>query len=136
MRSRADRRQFVDLPFGLHGTDTPWIPPLKLERHLFLTPRLNAFFKHGEAELFLAERDGRTVGRVSAQIDVNFNEFHGNSWGMFGFLEVEEDQEALDALLEAAAGWLREETGFSSSDTARHCSDAHCDRPVRESPHA
>ena len=108
VRSLADRRQFIDLPFRLHGTGTPWIPPLKLERHLFLSPRFNAFFKHGEAELFLARRDGRVVGRVSAQIDRNFNEFHDNSWGMFGFLEFEEDPDVVAALLDAAAAWLRE----------------------------
>ena len=84
-----------DLPFRLHGTGTPWIPPLKLERHLFLSPRFNAFFKHGEAELFLARRDGRVVGRVSAQVDRHFNDFHDNAWGMFGFLEFEEDPEVL-----------------------------------------
>lgn len=108
VRSLADRRQFIDLPFRLHATGTPWIPPLKLERHLFLSPRFNAFFKHGEAELFLARRDGRAVGRVSAQVDRNFNEFHDNSWGMFGFLELEEDPEVLAALVDAAAAWLRE----------------------------
>jgi GNAT superfamily N-acetyltransferase len=108
VRSLADRRGFVDLPFGLHATGTPWIPPLKLERHLFLSHRLNAFFKHGEAELFLAWRDGRPVGRVSAQIDAAFNEFHDNAWGMFGFLEVEDDPEVLAALLDAAGAWLRE----------------------------
>ena len=48
------------------------------------------------------------VGRVSAQVDVNFNAFHDNAWGMFGFLEIEEDPEVLGALIEAAAGWLRE----------------------------
>jgi GNAT superfamily N-acetyltransferase len=84
------------------------VPPLKIERHLFLSPRFNAFFKHGEAELFLAWRDGRVVGRVSAQVDHHFNAYHDNAWGMFGFLEVEEDLEALNALLEAAAAWLRE----------------------------
>ncbi|MEA2332680.1 MAG: hypothetical protein QOH58_2818 [Thermoleophilaceae bacterium] len=83
------------------------MPPLKLERHLFLSPRFNGFFKHGEAELFLAWRDGRVVGRISAQIDHHFNEFHDNAWGMFGFLEVEDDLEALRELLDAAAGWLR-----------------------------
>jgi hypothetical protein len=108
VRTRADRRQFIDLPFRLHGTGTPWIPPLKLERHLFLSPRFNPFFKHGEAQLFLAWRDGRVVGRVSAQLDLNFNRYHDNSWGMFGFLEFEEDPEVLGALLRAAEGWLRE----------------------------
>jgi GNAT superfamily N-acetyltransferase len=108
VRSFADRRHFVDLPFRLHATGTPWIPPLKLERHAFLSRRLNPFFKHGEAELFLARREGRVVGRVSAQIDSAFNEFHDNAWGMFGFLELEEDPEVLAALLDAAAAWLRE----------------------------
>jgi GNAT superfamily N-acetyltransferase len=106
--SLADRRQFVDLPFRLHAIGTPWIPPLKLERHLFLSPRLNPLFRDGEAQLFLACRDGRPVGRISAQIDTGFNVFHGNAWGMFGFLELEEDREALAALLDAAGAWLRE----------------------------
>jgi hypothetical protein len=102
-----DLRAFVALPFRLHA-DTPWVPPLKLERHAFLNRKLNAYFKHGEAEYFLARRDGRVVGRVTAQIDREFNEFHDSRWGMFGFLEFEDDQEVLDALLGAAEGWLRE----------------------------
>ena len=70
--------------------------------------RFNAFFTHGEAQLFLARRDGRVVGRISAQIDHAYNEFHGSRWGMFGFLELEDDQEVADALLAAAEAWLRE----------------------------
>jgi hypothetical protein len=108
VRSLSDRRQFVDLPFRLHATGTPWIPPLKIERHLFLSPRFNAFFKHGEAELFLACRAERVVGRVSAQVDRKFNEHQQNDWGMFGFLEFEEDPEVLAPLLDVAGAWLRE----------------------------
>ena len=48
------------------------------------------------------------VGRISAQIDTAFNEFHDNAWGMFGFLELEDDVEVMRALLDAAAAWLRE----------------------------
>ncbi len=103
----SDLRTFVALPFRLHQ-GTPWIPPLKLERYIFLTRRLNAYFTHGEAEYFLARRGGRVVGRVSAQVDRAFNEFHASNWGMFGFLEFEDDQEVLDALLVAAEHWLRE----------------------------
>jgi GNAT superfamily N-acetyltransferase len=46
------------------------------------------------------------VGRISAQIDHAFNEFQQNAWGMFGFLEVEEDRDALESLLAAAGAWL------------------------------
>jgi GNAT superfamily N-acetyltransferase len=106
VRGFSDLREFVDLPFRLHA-GTLWVPPLKLERYAFLTRKLNAFFTHGEAEYFLARRDGRVVGRATAQIDFAFNQYHGARWGMFGFLELEEDPEVLDALLAAAETWLR-----------------------------
>jgi len=107
VRSRRELKQFVDLPYRLHA-GTPWVPPLKLERRMFLSRRLNPYFKHGEAEYFLARRGGRVVGRASAQVDRAFNEFHDSRWGMFGFLELEDDEEAMAALLAAAEGWLRE----------------------------
>ncbi|MDQ6834638.1 MAG: hypothetical protein M3016_00440 [Actinomycetota bacterium] len=97
-------REFVDLPFRLHA-GTPWIPPLKLERYQFLTRKLNPFFTHGEAQYFLARREGRVVGRITAQIDHDFNRFHNARWGMFGFLEFEDDQAILDALLQTAEAW-------------------------------
>ncbi len=105
---RADLREFIELPFRLHATSEEWVPPLRLERRLFLSPRFNKWFRHADAELFLARSEGRVVGRVSAQIDHNFNAYQRNDWGMFGFLELEESREVLDALLDAAAAWLRE----------------------------
>lgn len=105
--SRRELKRFVELPYRLHA-GTPWVPPLKLERRMFLSRRLNPYFKHGEAEYFLAKRGERVVGRISAQVDRAFNEFHDSRWGMFGFLELEDDEEAMTALLAAAEGWLRE----------------------------
>jgi GNAT superfamily N-acetyltransferase len=105
-RGAGSLKRFVDLPYRLHA-GTPWVPPLKLERLAFLSRKLNPYFKHGEAEYFLAWRDGRLVGRISAQIDRAFNEYHESRWGMFGFLELEDDPEVMQALLDAAAAWLR-----------------------------
>jgi GNAT superfamily N-acetyltransferase len=101
-------KRFIDLPFRLHANHPQWVPPLRLERRLFLNRRLNAFFTHGEAEYFLALRDGRVVGRVTAQINHAFNDQHDSRWGWFGFLEFEDDAEVLAALLAAADAWLRE----------------------------
>ena len=108
VRSGRDRREFIELPYRLHATSPHWTPPLRIERRLFLSPRFNAFFKHGEAQLFLARREGRVVGRISAHIDHAYNAFHGSRWGMWGFFECEDDQEAADALLAAAEAWHRE----------------------------
>jgi GNAT superfamily N-acetyltransferase len=105
VRGGSDLKRFIGVPYRLHA-GTPWIPPLKLERRLFLNRRLNPYFKHGEAEYFLALRGERVVGRVSAQVDHAFNEFHDSRWGMFGFLELEDDPEAMAALLDAAEDWL------------------------------
>src|SRR3954469_7892300 len=104
---RRDLKEFIELPYRLHSTSTVWVPPLRLERWLFLSKRFNAYFSHGDAQLFLARRDGRVVGRISAQYDDAFNAHHGNRWGMFGFLELEDDPEILPPLLDAAEGWLR-----------------------------
>ncbi|HWN73530.1 MAG TPA: hypothetical protein VNN15_06975 [Solirubrobacterales bacterium] len=106
VRGARALKRFVDLPYRLHA-GTPWIPPLKLERMAFLSRKLNPYFKHGEAEYFLAWRDGRVVGRISAQVDRAFNEFHESRWGMFGFLELEDDLEVMKALLAVAEDWLR-----------------------------
>ncbi len=103
-----DLKRFVDLPFRLHASQPMWVPPLKLERYMFLTRKLNAFFTHGEAEYFLAWRDGRVVGRVTAQINTAFNEQQQKNWGWFGFVEFEDDIEVVQALLEAASAWVRE----------------------------
>jgi GNAT superfamily N-acetyltransferase len=116
---RSDLRRFIDLPYRLHADQPRWAPPLKLERRIFLSRRMNPFFERGEAQLFLAwapaeEGSGhggggeRVVGRISAHIDHAYNEHHKARWGWFGFIEAEEDQEVFAALLDAAAAWLAE----------------------------
>ena len=42
------------------------------------------------AEYYLALRDGRPVGRITAQVDDNFQRFQDNRWGQFGFFEAEQ----------------------------------------------
>jgi GNAT superfamily N-acetyltransferase len=106
-RTHRDVGAFIDLPFRLHA-GTPWVPPLKLERRVFLDRRLGPYARRVDFELFLARRDGRVVGRISAHVDFAYNRHHDARWGWFGFLECEDDQEATDALLATAAQWLRE----------------------------
>jgi GNAT superfamily N-acetyltransferase len=106
--ARADLKAFIDLPFRLHSNHPLWVPPLKIERRLFLNRKMNAFFTHGEAAYLLAWRDGRAVGRITAQVNHAFDDYQKKNWGWFGFLEFEDDQEVLEALLAAAEDWLRE----------------------------
>lgn len=104
--SKRDLTTFIKLPWRLYRGEQNWVPPLISDRRKFLDPNKNPWFEHGEAQYFLAWRDGRAVGRISAQVDRVFNEFQGNDWGLFGFFECEEDPEVARALLDAAEGWL------------------------------
>jgi GNAT superfamily N-acetyltransferase len=106
--SRRDLGRFIKLPWRLYRNEPHWVPPLISERKRFLDPARNPFFDHAEAQYFLAWRDGEPVGRISAHIDHNFNDFHGNEWGLFGFFESEDDSGAAGALLGAAQDWLTE----------------------------
>ncbi|MEO7239961.1 MAG: N-acetyltransferase, partial [Sphingomicrobium sp.] len=65
----ADRTAFVDFAWTAYRDDPAWVPPLKDEVHGLLDPNKNPWFEHGRAALWLAERDGAVVGRISAQVD-------------------------------------------------------------------
>ena len=69
VKTRADRRAFVDFAWEVYKDDPYWVPPLKDEVHGLLDPKRNPWFGHGKAALWLAERGGKTVGRISAQVD-------------------------------------------------------------------
>ncbi len=106
---RAGLKQFIELPFALYADDPAWVPPLRAERRMHLSPRHNPFFEHGEGQLFLARRAGRVVGRISAQVNRLYHAQHPDEprTGFFGFLEGEDNPAVFRALLDAAAGWLR-----------------------------
>jgi GNAT superfamily N-acetyltransferase len=106
--SKRDLRRFIRLPFALYRNEPRWIPPLLIDMRKRLDRKNNPFFAHAEAEFFLAWRDGKPVGRISAHIDHQFNEFQNNTWGLFGFFECEDSQETAHALLAAAQTWLTE----------------------------
>jgi GNAT superfamily N-acetyltransferase len=106
--TKRDLMRFIKLPWRLYRNERSWVPPLVSERTKFLDRDKNPFFEHAEAEYFVAWRDGEPVGRVSAHVDRNLNEFQGTDWGLFGFFESENDPEIARALLETAEAWLRD----------------------------
>jgi GNAT superfamily N-acetyltransferase len=103
--SPADLRQFIDLPWDIYGRDPNWVPPLKADVRARLDFARHPFWEHARGALFLAERQGRAIGRISAQVDDNYNSLWNEKLGSFGFFECVDDQETADALFGAAARW-------------------------------
>ena len=113
LRSRADARAFVDFAWEVYANDPRWVPPLKDEVHGLITPGKNPWFEHGTAEFFLAERAGKVVGRISAQVDrlvlaMPEEQGGGPGMGQWGMLEAL-DADTAAALIARAEEWLRAE---------------------------
>lgn len=110
--TKADKRAFIDLPFRLYANNPNWVPPLKNDVNATITPGKNPWFEHGEAQLFLAERQEQVVGRISAHLDFLAlkqppEQGMGPGVGNWGFFEAE-DEGVAKALILAAEEWLRD----------------------------
>jgi hypothetical protein len=111
--TKKDRKAFVDFAWDVYKDDPAWVPPLKDEVHGLITPGKNPWFEHAKAQLWLAERGGKVVGRISAQVDELVLEHIGKGIGQWGMFEAL-DSEAAAALIATAEDWLRGE-GMTSA---------------------
>ncbi len=107
MRSRADRKAFIRLPWRIYENDPAWVPPLIMERKTFLDRKRHPFYQHGDAALFVAKKNGEVAGRIMASDDPRYNAEHQSNVGCFGLFDCVNDEAVAAALLQAAANWLR-----------------------------
>jgi GNAT superfamily N-acetyltransferase len=107
VRSREERDAFIKFPWFVYKEDPAWVPPLIMERKAFLDRKRHPFYRHGDATLFLAKRNGEIVGRIMASDDPNYNALHQSNVGCFGLFECVDDVDVARALFSAANDWLR-----------------------------
>ncbi len=105
--SSSLQREFLLYPERLYADSPHWVCPLRIERRDFFDPKKNPFFDNADVQLFLARRDGKVVGRISAHIYHPHNLTHNEKTGFFGFFECENDYEIARSLWDAARDWLR-----------------------------
>jgi hypothetical protein len=106
VRSKAELERFIHVPMRLNARDPAWISPLLMDRRDGLSAKSNPFFAHAEVEMWLASRNGRDVGRISAQIDALAPADPAGPAGAFGLIAAEDDAEVFAALFAAAEAWL------------------------------
>jgi len=105
--SRRERRIFLTFPWRIYKDDPLWVPPLLPEWKERIDPRRGVFFKRGDAEFFIAWRDGKPVGTVCAAEDRAANAFSGERECVFGFFNFIEDYSVMEALLAVVRGWAQ-----------------------------
>jgi 8-amino-7-oxononanoate synthase len=107
VRTRRERLEFVRIVWELYKDVPNWVPPIEMDRMRLIDTEKNPFYKHAKLQLFIAERDGRPVGRIGAITNSVHNELYDDRVGFFGFFESINDQDVANTLFNAAADWLR-----------------------------
>jgi GNAT superfamily N-acetyltransferase len=88
--------------------DPKWVAPLKIAVYENLDTEKNPFYKRAKIQLFIAEKNGKTVGRIAAIDNQAHTEFHQDRVGFYGFFECIDDLEVSTALFDRAESWLKE----------------------------
>jgi hypothetical protein len=108
VRTPADKKAFVELPWKIYQDDPHWVPPLLSMAYEVIDTEKHPFYEFSQLALFNAWRDERLVGRIGAIDNPRHEQVHEDKVGFFGFFEAENDPEAAQALLGAAGDWLRD----------------------------
>jgi hypothetical protein len=104
---KAMLRRFIRVPSEVHKHDDAWITPLTMEREEAFSPKDNEFLRRAEVRFWIARRDGRDIGRISAQIDPLAQQAGAERVGHFGCLSAENDPRIFAALVGVAEDFLR-----------------------------
>jgi hypothetical protein len=108
--SQIDRqnkvKDWLAVPRTVFAGDPAFVHQLDFMEKQRIDPKHAPFFQFGEAVFFVAYRDEKPVGRISAQINRRHLEQYSDATGHFGFFDCIDDPQAAEALLAAASGWL------------------------------
>ncbi|MCX6121309.1 MAG: hypothetical protein NTX44_06780 [Ignavibacteriales bacterium] len=104
--SKHDVNSFIRFLWKIYKNYPAWVPPLMMDRKKLMDREKNPFYKHSDAEFYLAEHEGEVVGRIGAIVNHNHNKEHGENIGFFGFFECINDQTVANALFDKAKEYL------------------------------
>lgn len=105
--TKSDTTAFIRFLWTIYKDNPAWVPPLMMDRRKLMDTKKNPFYHHADTEFYIAERDGKMVGRIAAIVNHNHNKEHSDKVGFFGFFESIDDQAVANALFDKAKSFLR-----------------------------
>lgn len=108
LQTRCDRRAFLHLTDRIYRDYSNYVPMIKLELKAAIKPGKHPFYDAGEAQFFVAYRDGQPVGRICAYQNHRHNAFHQDKKGFIGSFECINELAVATALFNVAIDWLRQ----------------------------
>lgn len=104
VRTRRDRRLFVEFPLKLYKGNPYFCPPLYGDE-MAIFGNKNIYNDTCDTVYYLAWKDGSVAGRISGIIQKASNEKNGEKRVRFGRFDSIDDQEVASALLSAVESW-------------------------------
>lgn len=108
LESKQEVNRFVQFQYDLYKDSMQFCPPFRADIRLMMNKNKHPFYQHSDGEFFIAEKDGRIVGRIGVFINTLFNDYHKTKKGQFYFFDSIDDQEVADSLFNAAFDYCRQ----------------------------
>ena len=105
--NKQDVEQFVTFPFALYRDCDQWVPPLLSDFRDNLNRDKHPFYAHSDADFFVVEENGCTVGRIAAIENKNYNKFRNTQTAFFGYFDAVDDVIVTGTLLTAVCQWAK-----------------------------
>lgn len=107
VRTKRDRRVYVDFPLSLYKGHPYYVPSLFSEEIEILNPAKNPSFSIAQAKSWLAKRDGKIVGRITGLYIPAYREIWGKDLARFGWVDFIDDDEVSEALFRTVEEWAK-----------------------------
>ena len=108
IEKRKDLKKFVRFPTELYKDNPNYVPPMESDEYKMATPK-NAHFNECEHAYFLAEEDGKVVGRIACVVIHPFNEKNKCKYARFTRFDVIDDEKIAHELLKTAEDWAKKQ---------------------------
>ncbi|MEM9015280.1 MAG: hypothetical protein AAGB02_09275 [Pseudomonadota bacterium] len=109
VRTADERKTFIRVTNDIYKDDPHFVAPLEFELSPRIDPDKNPLLKSARHQLWVAFKDGKPVGRISALINPDHLARHQDGTGHFGFYESIDDPAVATLIFGAAETWLREQ---------------------------
>ena len=103
VKSKRQLDRFIRFNYELYKNHEYAVPELYADLKGMFSPKKNAALEFCDYKLFIAEQDGKTVGRVAAIINRRANETWQTRCVRFGWIDFIDDERVSAALLDAVA---------------------------------
>ena len=105
VETKAELKTFVRFANNLYKGNKYYVPSIVFDELSTFNKKKNGAFEFCEAELYLAYKDGKVVGRVAAIINNKANERWNAKQVRFGWIDFIDDIEVSSALLDAVTAF-------------------------------